>query len=100
MPAWLLLLLPKLPQILWHGIRRFSSIILIALIVFLPLIAINQYGDRHFKNGYQAGYSAALKEHPPQTFGSVGTVYTGKNSQKTLIDVGIYNLRLGAYWRK
>ena len=99
MPIWLLTLLPKLPVILWHGVKRFSSVILIGLLVILPIIALHQYGDRHDKEGYARGYAQATKDNPTQVFGDNANVSNNRNGQNPILDMGIYKLRIGAYWK-
>lgn len=68
MPVWLITLLPTI----WYWLKRLSGVILIGALILVPIIGIHQYGDRHYKVGYQEGYAKAVKERP--TYGSVGTV--------------------------
>ncbi len=71
MNPWLLLLL----QGLWHNLKRFAGVILIAtFIVGVPYLVYNKAYGR----GYSKGYAQAIKDRP--TYGSVGSVTNISNN--------------------
>jgi hypothetical protein len=88
---------PKLAGVLWHGFKRFSSVILVGLLIVLPFIALHQYGDRHYNTGYKAGYACAIKDNPTQTYASVGTVVNQKCKKIKSLSLNILGLHLGAW---
>ncbi len=65
MNPWLLLLL----QSLWHNLKRFAGVILIAVFcIGVPLLVYS----KGYNRGYSRGYAQAIKDRP--TYGSVGSV--------------------------
>jgi hypothetical protein len=65
MNPWLLILI----QSLWHNLKRFAGVILIAVFCLgLPYLVYN----KGYSRGYSKGYAQAIKDRP--TYGSVGSV--------------------------
>ena len=65
MNPWLLTIL----QAIWHGIKRFASVILVAIFLMgVPYLVYN----KAFQRGYSKGYAQCSKDRP--TYGSVGSV--------------------------
>ncbi len=65
MNPWLLQLLP----IIWHNIKRFAGVILVAIfLVGVPYLVYN----KAYQRGYSKGYAQCAKDRP--TYGSVGSV--------------------------
>lgn len=92
--------------IIWKAIRRFSSVILVGLVVILPYLWYKNYTKKQaisiqikitesYNRGYKEGYSACIKERP--TYGDVDTIIQNKE-QKNLLNVGLFKLHLGAWW--
>lgn len=71
MNPWLLLVL----QALWHNLKRFAGVILIAVLCMGgPYLLYN----KGYSRGYSKGYTQAIKDRP--TYGSVGSVTNISNS--------------------
>jgi len=79
-------------NIIYHNIRRFAGVILIAVVLIGGPYLLYRKG---YNKGYQAGYSAAIKERP--TYGQVGTVVNeAPDGYKILgVRVNIWKFRLG-----
>lgn len=46
------------------GLKKLTVPIIILAMLGGTLLFIHQYGDRHYKNGYQAGYAQCIKDNP------------------------------------
>jgi hypothetical protein len=98
MMSWLALIpWKKVISVLWTMFKKFSSVILIGVLIITPILALHQYGDRHYNKGYTAGYAKAIKDNPPQTYASVGTVVNQKCKSIKSLGVNILGLHLGAW---
>lgn len=79
-------------DIIYHNLRRFAGVILIAVVLIGGPYLLYRKG---YNKGYQTGYAQAIKERP--TYENVGTVINeAPNGYKILgVRVNIWKLRLG-----
>lgn len=90
MPVWLLALLPKVLDFLWHSIKRFWSVFLIGFVILSVGLWIRGYKVKVYNNGYKEGYAQAIKDHPQ----SVGTIINDGGFEWLGIDFNIWKLHL------
>jgi len=77
--------------ILWHNLKRFAGVILIAVIcVGLPYLVYN----KGYSRGYSKGYAQAIKDRP--TYGTVGTVINKQPDEFRAVGItfSIWKLKL------
>lgn len=78
-------------EIIWHNLKRFAGIILIAvLIIGLPYLVYH----KGYSVGYPKGYAQCAKDRP--TYGNVGTVINKQPDEFKAIGLtfSIWKLRL------
>ena len=88
-----------LPWLL-HQLARFWGVFLIGLVIGIVWLGYKSFTTKIYEKGYKAGYTQAIKDNPTHQYGSGTNVTNIADGQKTLMDIGIWKLRLGAYWSR
>jgi hypothetical protein len=83
-----------------HQLARFWGVLVVALVIGIVLIGYKNFTTKIYERGYKAGYAQAIKDNPTHQYGSGTNVTNITDGQKTVMDIGIWRLRLGVYWSR